>query len=479
MNKKIKERMKIYKGDITKFTNVDAIVCNTNKSLVPIKSGKNSVDYQIHKAAGEELSAECLELRGCGLGKAKITSAYNLKNNLIRNIIHTVGPHYYPMSRTAAREVLTDCYINCLELAKEKDLKSIVFPCIGLGHDGYHHKEQALIAYNTVYKWLEQNYVYNDIDVIFCCYESHDYEIYRSIEQEYDVFENSQVEVGDKEPIGLVLAGGGARGAFELGVWETLCERGIDQYITGISGTSIGAINSALIMSKNPKEKMERFWLEFEQTKLTGDRSQEELLKEIEKATNVWEEYPNFEMDIFTTVVKSPIILKNKYISALNSILNGERYYIPWQNKSAKEIRQLISDSARHQLLYEPREDDKGNIYVDGGTFDFSRRGNLTYFMGEAENSNVPVQPLYDLGYRKFIVVYCAGRAKIQEDIAKESERYGDAMFCRIYPQKPLQDMTHIDKGLTEERIDIGRNAANSQLIDGKHGIEAIRWWDV
>ncbi len=44
---------------------------------------------------------------------------------------------------------------------------------------------------------------------------------------------------------GLVLAGGGARGAFQLGVWKALRELKIK--ISAVSGTSVGAINGALI----------------------------------------------------------------------------------------------------------------------------------------------------------------------------------------------------------------------------------------
>lgn len=46
--------------------------------------------------------------------------------------------------------------------------------------------------------------------------------------------------------IGLVLAGGGGRGAFEIGVWQALHERGLDARFTHVSGTSVGALSAAL-----------------------------------------------------------------------------------------------------------------------------------------------------------------------------------------------------------------------------------------
>lgn len=48
---------------------------------------------------------------------------------------------------------------------------------------------------------------------------------------------------------GLVLAGGGVRGAYHIGVWKALDEMGID--VCAVSGTSIGAINGALFAQGN------------------------------------------------------------------------------------------------------------------------------------------------------------------------------------------------------------------------------------
>lgn len=44
---------------------------------------------------------------------------------------------------------------------------------------------------------------------------------------------------------GLVLGGGGSRGAYEIGVWQALRELGVE--IDLVTGTSVGAINGALI----------------------------------------------------------------------------------------------------------------------------------------------------------------------------------------------------------------------------------------
>lgn len=49
-----------------------------------------------------------------------------------------------------------------------------------------------------------------------------------------------------KNEYGLVLAGGGTKGAYEVGAWKALKEMNIN--VTAISGASIGAINAALII---------------------------------------------------------------------------------------------------------------------------------------------------------------------------------------------------------------------------------------
>ena len=52
-----------------------------------------------------------------------------------------------------------------------------------------------------------------------------------------------------KQRIGLVLGGGGGKGAYQIGVWKALKEYKIDKYINYISGTSIGSLNSLLFLT--------------------------------------------------------------------------------------------------------------------------------------------------------------------------------------------------------------------------------------
>lgn len=63
---------------------------------------------------------------------------------------------------------------------------------------------------------------------------------------------------GDRMKKALILTGGGARGAFHIGVWKYLLEQEWTPDL--ICGTSIGAINAAAIGSGLPLEGLQQLW---------------------------------------------------------------------------------------------------------------------------------------------------------------------------------------------------------------------------
>ena len=50
---------------------------------------------------------------------------------------------------------------------------------------------------------------------------------------------------GKKPGYSLVFAGGGARGAYEIGAWKAIKEKNIK--IDAVGGTSVGALNAAVV----------------------------------------------------------------------------------------------------------------------------------------------------------------------------------------------------------------------------------------
>ena len=55
----------------------------------------------------------------------------------------------------------------------------------------------------------------------------------------------------------VVLGGGGSRGSYQIGVWKALRELGFDYEI--VTGTSVGALNGALMVQKD-YELAEAMW---------------------------------------------------------------------------------------------------------------------------------------------------------------------------------------------------------------------------
>ncbi len=59
--------------------------------------------------------------------------------------------------------------------------------------------------------------------------------------------------------IGLCLAAGGNKAAYQVGVWKYLCESGKNKTICGISGASMSAVNAALFAGRSADE-VQKIW---------------------------------------------------------------------------------------------------------------------------------------------------------------------------------------------------------------------------
>lgn len=165
----------IIKGDIVRIK-ADAIVNAANTSLL----GGGGVDGAIHRAAGRQLLEECETLGGCKTGEAKITGGYKLKASYV---IHTPGPIWRGGER-GEKELLANCYQNCLKLAVENEIKTIAFPSISTGVYRFPVEEAAKIAVNEIMNFLKEDSQLELVQMV--CFDDKTYQTYCKALKEYE-----------------------------------------------------------------------------------------------------------------------------------------------------------------------------------------------------------------------------------------------------------------------------------------------------
>lgn len=171
----------LWQGDITMIA-ADAIVNAANNQLLGCFCPCHAcIDNCIHTFSGVRLRLKCNEIMQAQgykepTGKAKITSAYNLPS---KYIVHTVGPIINGILTKKDKELLASCYIKCLEIADEYNLKNIAFCCISTGEFHFPNDKAAEIAVNTVKEYKEKTN--SKIKVIFNVFKDKDYKIYREL----------------------------------------------------------------------------------------------------------------------------------------------------------------------------------------------------------------------------------------------------------------------------------------------------------
>jgi O-acetyl-ADP-ribose deacetylase (regulator of RNase III) len=172
MNKKVgKTLLSLVQADITQ-QDTEAIVNAANSSLM----GGGGVDGAIHRAGGLKIAEECAAIRKrqgeCPTGEAVITSGGNLK---AKYVIHTVGP-VWRGGQEGEDNLLRNCYINSLNLAKENNIKSIAFPSISTGVYRFPIKRASIIALQTTIDYIKQNDFFDEVR--FVLFSEKDYKIY-------------------------------------------------------------------------------------------------------------------------------------------------------------------------------------------------------------------------------------------------------------------------------------------------------------
>ncbi len=109
-------------------------------------------------------------------GHAKITPGFNLP---AKYIIHTVGPIVEGPLTQRHVDLLKSCYRSILELAQEKEIRSLALCCISTGVFMFPNQKAGQIAVSTVREFLSETNI--DMKIIFNVYKDIDYEIYQRL----------------------------------------------------------------------------------------------------------------------------------------------------------------------------------------------------------------------------------------------------------------------------------------------------------
>lgn len=213
---------------------------------------------------------------------------------------------------------------------------------------------------------------------------------------------------------GLVLEGGGAKGAYQIGAWKALREAGIK--IRGVAGTSVGALNGALICMGD-LEAAEHLWENISYSKIMS--VDDELVGKIFRHQKIGREGMKEMLEhlagggLDVTPLKELIAASIDEEKIRNSPI--DLYVLTF---SVDELRELDIDikEAEPELI-------KDYLLASSYVFPIFKNEKLhgkTYIDGGAVN-NVPLGSLIDREYKDIIVIriYGIGRekkVKIPED---------------------------------------------------------------
>jgi len=253
---------------------------------------------------------------------------------------------------------------------------------------------------------------------------------------------------------GLVLEGGGAKGAYQIGAWRALKEAGVK--IRGLSGVSVGALNGAMICMDD-LDKAEQIWenISYSQIMDVDDEQMEMLTRRDLKNLNL----NNVVQDALKLVKDRGVDvtpLKNMIADLCDEevIRRSEiDFYIVTYSLSdlrlidisAKDVpKGLIPDMllASAYLPVFKREKLHGKHYMDGGGWD-----------------RVPVDSLVSRGYEDIIVLRIFGWG-----IEKPIKIPEHVTVIDIAPRQDLGGILEFDAARSRKNIQLGYYDAQKVL---------------
>lgn len=247
----------------------------------------------------------------------------------------------------------------------------------------------------------------------------------------------SLIKPAAPDKYGLVLSGGGGKGAYEVGVWKALLEYGIAQKTQAISGTSVGGLNSALFAVES-YNNIENIWISKVPDKLTQNDaliSQEGLSQIISSIDLNKIQKIKFPQSYVTTVrnkfILAKLIKKNKpgqYATRFN--LNEE--------EDIQQIEKKLLATSAFPIVCPAVKLADGYEYSDGGN-------------EAVGGDNTPIDPIVENqeDINKIFIVYLAQdpKRKIREI------DYDTKSLIHIIPSIELGNILEGTTNFTSSRI--------------------------
>ena len=253
--------------------------------------------------------------------------------------------------------------------------------------------------------------------------------------------------------IGLVLAGGGGKGAYELGVWKALDELKLTKYITVFSGTSIGAFNSVLF-AMNDMKKADELWEEVTMDKLVPISKSELIKRGIGlyiggKNLQLAKKFLNYKLEHGAIANDGAIEVVEKYLdfnkikennkicyAACTKLSDFSAKYFKINDFDEETGKKIVLASASLPLIYDCTEV-LGEKYIDGGIAD-----------------NIPIQPVYGENCNIIIVVLLSKEAQVDRTL------YPNSKLIVISPE-------NLDENTITGTLNLNTDAKRKRIIEG------------
>ena len=247
---------------------------------------------------------------------------------------------------------------------------------------------------------------------------------------------------------GIVLEGGGARGAYQIGVWKALREAGVK--IRGVAGTSVGALNGALICMDD-LEKAEEIWGNMTySTVFNVDDSMIGKLKKFGvrsmKVTDAAAEFRRLFSDRGLDIAPLKKLLEEtvdeERIRSSPRDFCAASFSVTDRKEEDFDVKAAPPGTIKDIMM--------ASAYFPG--FKQEKLGGKTYLDGGSVN-NVPVDLLTDRGYKDIIVIRLYG---IGVDRRRFMDIPEDVTVHEIAPRRNLGGILEFDSARTRKNMKLG-----------------------